>query len=111
VADVLEVLEARDLRDVTLVGHSYGGMVLAGVTAVAADRLGHLVFLDAPVPHHGDAVFDHFFDFVAAWYRDQARAGGDDWRVPVPDPSMHGLRESRPRVADPDARGRASPGL
>ena len=34
IADTLAVLEFEDLRDVTLVGHSYGGMVATGV----ADR-------------------------------------------------------------------------
>src|SRR5262249_7881771 len=34
IADVLAVLEIEDLRDVILIGHSYGGMVATGV----ADR-------------------------------------------------------------------------
>jgi pimeloyl-ACP methyl ester carboxylesterase len=94
VADVVEVLEARDLRDVTLVGHSYGGMVLAGVAARAADRLGHLVFLDAPVPRDGDTMFDHLPEPVEEWYRDRAAAEGDGWRVPSPDLSLHELGDA-----------------
>jgi pimeloyl-ACP methyl ester carboxylesterase len=94
VTDVAEVLEAKDLRDVTMVGHSYGGMVLAGVAALVADRLGHLVFLDAPVPRHGDTVFDHLPEPVVDWYRSQAAAVGDGWRVPSPDLSNYGLRDA-----------------
>ena len=32
IQDVLAVLEFEDLQDVTLIGHSYGGMVATGVT-------------------------------------------------------------------------------
>ena len=37
VQDVLGVLEYEDVRDVVLVGHSYGGMVIAGVAEKAAE--------------------------------------------------------------------------
>jgi len=36
--DVLGVLEYEDLHDVILVGHSYAGMVIAGVAEKAAER-------------------------------------------------------------------------
>jgi len=57
ITDVLTVIEAEELTAVTLVGHSYGGMVAAGVTA----RLRHpavrrLVYLDSPVPVDGDSI-------------------------------------------------------
>jgi pimeloyl-ACP methyl ester carboxylesterase len=51
--DVLGVLHYEDLRQVVLVGHSYGGTVITGVAARAADRIGHLVYLDAFVPLGG----------------------------------------------------------
>ena len=50
VTDIVKVLEFEDLRDVVLVGHSYGGFVVTGVAAEAADRIRHLVYLDAFVP-------------------------------------------------------------
>ncbi len=39
IQDVLSVLEFEDLKDVTLLGHSYGGMVATGVVDKAADRI------------------------------------------------------------------------
>src|SRR4051794_40381551 len=39
VRDVVGVLECEDLRDVLLVGHSYGGMVITGAADRAPDRL------------------------------------------------------------------------
>jgi pimeloyl-ACP methyl ester carboxylesterase len=37
IADVLELLRFENLRDVVLVGHSYGGMVVAGVIERASE--------------------------------------------------------------------------
>lgn len=49
IQDVVNVLEYEDLRKVILVGHSYGGMVITGVTDRAAERLAHVVYLVARV--------------------------------------------------------------
>lgn len=58
VTDVVQVLRFEDLRDVILVGHSYGGMVITGVADRATDRVGHLVFLDAATPENGQSLVD-----------------------------------------------------
>ena len=58
IADVLGVLECEDLRDVVLLGHSYGGMVATGVADRAAERIAKLVYLDAFVPENGQSLFD-----------------------------------------------------
>ena len=50
VKDICGVLHFEDLRDVTLVGHSYGGFVIAGVASRMPDRVASLVYLDAFVP-------------------------------------------------------------
>jgi pimeloyl-ACP methyl ester carboxylesterase len=58
IADVVELLHYEDLRDVILVGHSYGGMVITGVADRAADRIGDLVYLDAANPRNGQSLVD-----------------------------------------------------
>lgn len=58
ITDVVKLLEFEDLRDVILVGHSYGGMVITGVADRATDRIGHLVFLDAATPVGGQSLVD-----------------------------------------------------
>lgn len=58
ITDIVNVLEFEDLRDVILVGHSYGGMVITGVADRATDRVGHLVFLDAATPENGQSLVD-----------------------------------------------------
>jgi pimeloyl-ACP methyl ester carboxylesterase len=58
IRDVVAVLYYEDLRDVILVGHSYGGMVITGVADRAADRVGRLVYLDAANPVNGQSLVD-----------------------------------------------------
>lgn len=55
---VADHLEAHDLRDVTLVGHSQGGIVVCAASQLCADRLRALVLLDAPVARHGERGYD-----------------------------------------------------
>src|SRR5262245_49948484 len=56
--DITAVLHYEDLRDVILVGHSYGGMVITGVADRAAARIGRLVYLDAATPVNGQSLVD-----------------------------------------------------
>ena len=58
IRDVVAMLHSEDLRDVILVGHSYGGMVITGIADRAADRIGKLVYLDAANPVNGQSLVD-----------------------------------------------------
>jgi pimeloyl-ACP methyl ester carboxylesterase len=58
IRDICAVLHYDDLRDVILVGHSYGGMVITGVADRASDRIGKLVYLDAANPVNGQSLVD-----------------------------------------------------
>src|SRR5690606_8076311 len=55
--DVVRFLDAAEITDATLVGHSYGGMVIAAAADRAADRISRLVHLDAYVPRGGDSCW------------------------------------------------------
>ena len=79
IADMLAVLEFEDLRDVILIGHSYGGMVATGVADRARERVATLVYLDAFAPRDGESAFD----ILPQATRDQRRAGvGEGWSIP-----------------------------
>ena len=54
--DVVNAILYEDLHDITLVGHSYGGMVITGVADRVPDRIKRLVYLDAIVPNDGESV-------------------------------------------------------
>ncbi|MGP0031180.1 MAG: alpha/beta fold hydrolase [Acidimicrobiales bacterium] len=58
IRDIAAVLEFEDLRDVILVGHSYGGMVITGVADRVSERVGRLVYLDAANPRNGQSLVD-----------------------------------------------------
>ena len=57
VTDVVNHVEFEDLRDIVLVGHSYGGMAVTGAVDKIADRVRHLVYLDAFVPADGQSLY------------------------------------------------------
>ena len=50
IRDVAGCIEAEEIKDIILVGHSYGGMVITGLADRMADRIKALVYLDAFVP-------------------------------------------------------------
>jgi len=94
VADVLGVLEAEDLADVVLVGHSYSGMVVTAAADRAAARIARLVYLDAVVPRTGECLYDRSSPEFRARVEEQARSAGEGWRVPasVATPQFLGLQ-------------------
>ncbi|MCO5100689.1 MAG: alpha/beta hydrolase [Burkholderiaceae bacterium] len=56
IRDVVGCIEAEELDDIVLCGHSYGGMVVTGVADRLAGRIRTLVYLDAFVPRNGDSL-------------------------------------------------------
>lgn len=58
IADVVNTVLYEDLHDIVLLGFSYGGMVVTGALAHIADRVQHLVYLDAFVPANGQSADD-----------------------------------------------------
>jgi pimeloyl-ACP methyl ester carboxylesterase len=84
VSHVVDLLEARELRDVVLVGHSYGGAVVSGVVTHAAPRVRRLVYLAGAVLPAGTSMFDLMGPGAAAGMTAAAAAAGDPDRLPVP---------------------------
>ncbi|MEV5652895.1 alpha/beta hydrolase [Nocardia sp. NPDC052254] len=58
IRDIAGLIEHEDLRDVVLVGHSYGGMVITGAADRVVERIGGLVYLDAANPVNGQSLVD-----------------------------------------------------
>ena len=73
IEDIVKVLEFEDLHDIVLVGHSYGGMVIAGVADRMPERIAKLVYFDAFLPDDGESVASLFGDSIDA----MATVGGD----------------------------------
>jgi pimeloyl-ACP methyl ester carboxylesterase len=58
VDSVVNYIRRHDLKDVVLVGHSFGGTVVQKATERIADRIVRAVFLDALILEHNNCVFD-----------------------------------------------------
>ena len=86
ISDVLSVLLYEDLRDVVLVGHSYGGMVATGVADRAAERIARLIYVDAFVPCNGQSLFDLLPAQALAERQKAAQEQGDAWLIPPSPP-------------------------
>jgi pimeloyl-ACP methyl ester carboxylesterase len=63
----------EELKDIVLVGHSYGGMVITGVADRVPDRIRKMIYLDAFVPNDGESlksIQGKEFDRVMAMSKD-----------------------------------------
>ena len=73
IADIVGLLEAEELEQVTLVGHAYAGMVISGAAELCPQRLAHLVYLNGVVPQNGESMADQLTAVrgpeFAAWVR------------------------------------------
>jgi pimeloyl-ACP methyl ester carboxylesterase len=82
IEDIVNVLAFEQLENVTLVGHSYAGMVITGVAERAPEQIARLVYLDAYVPSDGQSLADLLPEPVREAIVAQAAQTGDGWRVP-----------------------------
>ena len=58
IGQICTLIAEHDLREIILVGHSYGGMVITGVAARVPDRIRRLVYLDAALPDPGQSLYE-----------------------------------------------------
>jgi pimeloyl-ACP methyl ester carboxylesterase len=77
---MLNVIKYEDLRDIVLIGHSYGGMVATGVADRARDKVRQLIYIDAFVPGDGESLLD--LNEVARPRMQELAKTGDGWRAP-----------------------------
>lgn len=86
IEDIVNTLHYEDLRDVVLVGHSYGGMVITGVADRAPERLSRLVYFDAAYPAPGQNATGGFAQGTGEVLDELASDGqGGAWELqPLP---------------------------
>ena len=87
ISSIVAYIEANNLRDIRLVGHSYGGMVISGVADRLTDRIRRLVYVNAFVPLDGQCLNDmvppHYvglFDALAAANKGAVMLPFEIWR-------------------------------
>ena len=94
IEDVVGELEAEELSDVVLVGHSYGGIVITGVAARAKARLRQLVYLDSAIVEDGQAWSDALPPELAASRRKAAQETSGGISLPSPGAKFFGILDS-----------------
>jgi pimeloyl-ACP methyl ester carboxylesterase len=57
-ADVVNLIEAEDLHDLVLLGHSYAGIVVTGVADRLPERIAQVVYLDSGPAPDGASFLD-----------------------------------------------------
>jgi len=73
---VADAMMLAGAHEAVVVGHSMAGAVVPKVAELVPARIGHLVFLAAVVPRHGERLSDNFPPAIAQLMRGLARAGG-----------------------------------
>jgi pimeloyl-ACP methyl ester carboxylesterase len=81
IQDIVSVIRCEELSDVVMCGHSYGGMVIAGVAEQIAAKIRSLVYLDAFVPENGKSVFDYLPAEQSEQMRTDAAQNGEGYKV------------------------------
>jgi pimeloyl-ACP methyl ester carboxylesterase len=79
---VAEIVERDDETSIALCGHSYAGLVIAGVADRLGDRLDQLIFIDAYVPDDGDSCWSLTSDVFREQFIAGARPDGRWVAVP-----------------------------
>jgi pimeloyl-ACP methyl ester carboxylesterase len=111
IADVTNLIIYEDIRDIELVGHSYGGIVVRHLADRMPGRIRSLVYLDAFVPDDGKALTDYLPD-AGKMLRELTASQGDGWKVPrsprrfsrLMRPMLRGLIVNAPRSRCPPSK-------
>jgi len=93
VEDVVRLIDAEGITDAILVGHSYAGMVVAGVAERRPDALKLRVHLDAFVPIDGEAAIDLLPEGPAHHYREAVAGPGFGWLIPPRSLEVLGVKD------------------
>jgi pimeloyl-ACP methyl ester carboxylesterase len=96
VEELAGLLYFADVREVVLVGHSYGGMVVSGAAARSGARIARLVYLDAFVPDDGQSLFD----LLRPGRREHYESSAQDGLIPSPPPEDFGVVERADWLSD-----------
>lgn len=87
---VVDFITRLNLRDIVLVGHSFGGSVIQKVAEQVPERIKRLVFWDAFVLKDGESVADELPPQTRQGF-EQLRAGSKDDTIMLPFPLFRDL--------------------
>jgi pimeloyl-ACP methyl ester carboxylesterase len=91
ILDIIQVLEYENLSKVTLVGHSYGGLVIGGVAEKLPERIIRLVYLDAYIPQSNKSAFEIIPGLETIYKETALKEQGREWLVASYEPEEFGM--------------------
>ncbi len=69
IEEIISVIDLHQGREIILVGHSYGAMVITGVNDRIPDKIAALIFVDSVVPVSGQSLYGQLklmgFDYLS----------------------------------------------
>ena len=81
--DIINVIEAEELNNIILVGHSFGGLAISGVADAKPEQIRHLVYLDSLMVEGGKSPFDSLPPDVVAARRKAAEETSGGLSLPI----------------------------
>ena len=91
IPDIVQLFEFEDLDEVILVGHSYGGLVIGGVTEKVPNRIRRHIFLDAYIPQDNKSAFDIIPGLETFYKERRLKEEGKGWLVESYTPEEFGV--------------------
>ncbi len=82
VTAVKKFIEENNINNVTLVGHSFAGVVITKLIEVLPNRIKDIVLISAVVLDNGEAFFDYFPQEIKEKYLKQANESEDNSITP-----------------------------
>ncbi len=100
IQDIVHLIQENKLENVILVGHSYSGLILAGVAELIPDKVDKLVYLDAFIPEDNQSLFDLMSQetidgmrssLVNAEGKSKQDGAEEVWLLPPGEPQAYGV--------------------
>ncbi len=94
VEDILNVIKYEDIKDIILVGHSFGGNAISGTADRMPERIKQLVYLDAVILENGQSVFGLLPKDVVEARTKAAQESSGGLTIPAPPPAAFGITDA-----------------
>ena len=91
VDDIVNHLKWQDLKDVVLVGHSFGGAAITGAADAVPERIAGLIYLDAAIIEDGETWFGLLPEEIVKERIQAARESSRGLSLPVPPVESFGV--------------------
>ncbi|HEY9608311.1 alpha/beta hydrolase [Allocoleopsis sp.] len=75
---IVDYIVDKDLTDIILLGHSFGGTIIPKVAEAISDRIRRLIFFAAPVLNDGESARDTFSPDTQAFLEKLQRESNDN---------------------------------